>query len=73
LPSDSPSPQRRPGHDPPPEPAGFGNCGSCAYRFSGSVDTCFHCARSTFESLPSNRCPLCEGKVAADCTCGNPL
>lgn len=31
------------------------------------------CARSTFESLPSDRCPLCEGKVAADFTCGNPL
>lgn len=56
-----------------PEPAGFGNCGSCAYRSTGSIDTCYRCASSAFEKLAKNRCDFCEGKLKESGLCGNPL
>ncbi len=56
-----------------PEPAGFGRCGECAYRFAGSVETCFECASRTFEHLPDDPCLTCEGALKDDGSCGNPL
>lgn len=56
-----------------PSPAGFGNCGRCAYRTAGTTDMCFTCAQSSFERLAENRCELCELELKEDGSCGNPL
>lgn len=58
---------------PLPSPAGFGNCGKCPYAETGSAETCFNCASSTFERLAPNRCELCELALDDDGSCGNPV
>jgi predicted amidophosphoribosyltransferase len=72
LPSGSPERRRIRAIEDVPEPAGFGNCGACAYMRGGSVYTCFECATSTFEELAEKRCELCEGRITNG-KCGNPL
>ena len=42
-----------------PQPSGFGKCGSCAYRRSGSAGICHTCASRHTEPNPPVRCPLC--------------
>jgi predicted amidophosphoribosyltransferase len=59
--------------DPPPQPAGFGNCGTCPYRSQGTTHICFDCASSSFEKLAEDRCELCELALQPDGSCGNPL
>jgi predicted amidophosphoribosyltransferase len=59
--------------DPPPQPAGFGNCVRCPYLISGPAQVCFDCAKSSFERLAKNRCSLCERALESDGSCGNPL
>jgi predicted amidophosphoribosyltransferase len=56
-----------------PLPAGFGNCGRCAFAGTGSVAICHECASKTLERLPPNPCPLCGLALRPDGTCGNPL
>jgi predicted amidophosphoribosyltransferase len=56
-----------------PEPLGFGNCPQCPYREVGDVVTCSTCAKATLEQIPEGSCELCEGRLRADGTCGNPL
>jgi predicted amidophosphoribosyltransferase len=56
-----------------PSPAGFGNCGWCAYRTTGTADICFTCAQSSFDRLAEDRCELCELELKEDGSCGNPL
>jgi predicted amidophosphoribosyltransferase len=58
---------------PRPEPAGFGNCARCAYLTGGPAETCFTCAKKSFEKLAENRCELCELELNANGQCGNPL
>lgn len=58
---------------PPPEPAGFGNCGSCAYFQGGSASVCYQCARQTIASLSKDRCEVCDQVTAPGGRCGNPL
>jgi predicted amidophosphoribosyltransferase len=57
-----------------PEPAGFGNCGQCAYRQTGTVAICYDCAGRTMEALARHRCMVCDQVVAGQgARCGNPL
>ncbi len=57
-----------------PEPAGFGNCGVCAYWQGGSVSLCYGCARATMEPLSRYRCNTCDQATGGpDLRCGNPL
>jgi predicted amidophosphoribosyltransferase len=58
---------------PRPKPAGFGNCAQCAYLAGGPADTCFTCARGSFDRLADDRCELCELALKGDGECGNPL
>jgi predicted amidophosphoribosyltransferase len=73
LPSDSRNRHRVRAIEDVPEPAGFGNCGTCAYKLSGTIDTCFDCAKSTLDELAPDRCNFCEGRLSARGRCGNPL
>jgi predicted amidophosphoribosyltransferase len=56
-----------------PEPAGFGNCGVCAYAEGGPLSVCFRCARATIEPLARRRCMVCDQATGPDGRCGNPL
>lgn len=57
-----------------PQPVGFGRCGECPYRESGTIRICYACARSRLDVLPESRCQVCE--LALDSQsgqCGNPV
>ncbi len=56
-----------------PEPAGFGNCGVCAYRRTGSASICYACASQTIEPIAVGSCEICDGILDAEDHCGNPL
>jgi predicted amidophosphoribosyltransferase len=56
-----------------PEPAGFGDCGRCAYRDGGSAAICFSCAIGTLAPLPADRCGVCEHPTDAGAECANPV
>lgn len=56
-----------------PQPAGFGNCGVCAYRVNGSAAICYACATPRLEHVGRTRCLTCDGNLRADGSCGNPL
>src|SRR5690348_7483931 len=56
-----------------PEPAGFGNCGVCAYWQGGPASVCYFCARSTIEPVAADRCNVCDQETGPDGKCGNPL
>ena len=56
-----------------PTPAGFGNCGQCAYRVTGTSELCFGCARERPERLAPQRCHTCDQKLPPSGVCGNPL
>ena len=43
-----------------PAPAGFGACGGCAYRESGTPAICFACATATTEEVAGTRCASCD-------------
>jgi predicted amidophosphoribosyltransferase len=55
-----------------PEPAGFGNCPSCAYAGPGTAAFCFSCAQEVVEPLAEPRCLVCDGALRGG-SCGNPL
>ncbi len=54
-------------------PAGFAACAECAYRDTGSAPVCFTCASERAEPMPKHACPICEQRLEAGVTCGNPL
>lgn len=43
-----------------PAPAGFGTCGGCPYRWSGTPAICFACATATTVDTAGPRCPSCD-------------
>jgi predicted amidophosphoribosyltransferase len=53
------------------QPSGFGNCGSCLYRDSGSAAICFACAAQTVEHVSDNRCVICDQRLTEDTSCTN--
>lgn len=65
--------QRRDPAGEPPEPAGIGRCGRCAYLNAGTSEICYRCARRTIEALAPGRCLICDLELQTDGTCGNPL
>lgn len=46
-----------------PKPAGFGNCGSCAYVQGGSAEICFLCAGQKLVSPSEDRCMTCDQEL----------
>jgi predicted amidophosphoribosyltransferase len=56
----------------PPQPAGIGNCASCAYLDTGTSGICYACARTRIQPLaaPAARCPICD-QVLESGVCGN--
>ncbi len=59
---------------PPPEPAGFGACAQCAYRTTGTAETCFKCASRRLTDIDAAKnCQICDGTVGPSGECGNPL
>lgn len=42
-----------------PEPAGFPDCGRCAYVSTGPWYVCYTCANSTIASIAPRSCPVC--------------
>ena len=54
-----------------PEPAGFGKCGECAYRESGSALVCFTCASAGMELVGSDHCEICNQQLPESQTCSN--
>lgn len=52
-------------------PAGFGRCGSCTYRQTGTAAICFACASVRMSPLAEPRCPICEQELVADGSCPN--
>lgn len=53
---------------------GFGRCGSCGYRDTGSPALCFRCANRTLEPLttPTQRCAVCDHPYpAGEVSCRN--
>ncbi|KOX13544.1 phosphoribosyltransferase [Saccharothrix sp. NRRL B-16348] len=61
-----------------PTPAGFGNCGKCAYFASGPPQVCQQCAAATLEPAAPFYCSVCGQRIAttqASCTnrlCSDP-
>jgi predicted amidophosphoribosyltransferase len=53
-----------------PAPAGFGSCGGCAYRDSGTPAICFTCATATTDEVADTRCASC-GQPMEDGRCPN--
>lgn len=54
-------------------PAGFGNCGQCAYRDVGTGGICFACASQEMEPLAENRCEVCDLELGPWGRCENPV
>jgi predicted amidophosphoribosyltransferase len=53
------------------QPAGFGSCGSCPYRDTGSAAICYACAASTIEPVSDSRCEICDQRLADGAACTN--
>jgi predicted amidophosphoribosyltransferase len=53
-----------------PAPAGFGSCGDCPYRDSGTPAICFTCATGTTDEFAGTRCASC-GQPREDGRCPN--
>lgn len=57
-----------------PAPAGFGNCGRCAYFASGPAQVCQQCAAATLQPAAPFYCPVCGQRITtAQGTCSNRL
>jgi predicted amidophosphoribosyltransferase len=57
-----------------PAPAGFGNCGQCAYFASGPPSVCQQCAAATLQPAAPFSCPVCGQRIAtARGPCSNRL
>ncbi|WP_309114766.1 phosphoribosyltransferase family protein [Saccharothrix sp.] len=57
-----------------PTPAGFGNCGTCAYFASGPPLVCQQCAAATLEPAAPFYCTACGQRIAtAQDRCSNRL
>lgn len=54
-------------------PAGFAACAQCAYRDTGSAPICFACASEHTEPISPDACQVCDQRLRADGTCGNPI
>jgi len=52
--------------------AGFGNCGRCPYRDSGSALRCWTCAAASIRLLEGTpRCPVCDQTLGGRAGCDN--
>lgn len=56
-----------------PLPAGFGQCGKCAYRDTGTPAICFACFRQRCRADTRKGCRACGSLDLYDGDCGNPL
>ncbi|ASO18769.1 hypothetical protein [Actinoalloteichus hoggarensis] len=57
-----------------PAPAGFGDCGGCAYRAVGPPSVCQKCAAATLKPAAPFPCPVCGQRLAsATAACVNML
>lgn len=64
-----------------PQPAGFGNCGVCAYVLGGTPEICFSCASQATEAPGDDRCRVCDqhtgpglmGDVCSNFWCKEPV
>jgi predicted amidophosphoribosyltransferase len=54
-----------------PQPAGFGNCGVCAYRDVGSAAVCFACAARRIDRVGVGHCPTCDQRLPPGGICSN--
>ena len=54
-----------------PRPAGFGRCGSCAYRDVGSAAICFACASKGIDRVGKGHCLTCDQRLPPSGTCAN--
>jgi predicted amidophosphoribosyltransferase len=54
-----------------PRPSGFGRCGTCPYRDTGSVPICYTCARLGMTALGQPRCIICDQATSAPGICRN--
>lgn len=54
-----------------PQPAGFGKCGECAYRESGSTLVCFTCASTGMDRVKSGQCQTCNQRLPESGACFN--
>lgn len=55
-----------------PEPAGFGNCGECAYLSTGPPLICQECAAQTLQPAAPYYCPVCgQALPSAQSICRN--
>jgi predicted amidophosphoribosyltransferase len=52
-------------------PTGFGTCGQCPYRDTGSAALCFACASQTMTDVSDDRCMVCDQELRGDGTCIN--
>lgn len=56
-----------------PRPAGFGRCGECAYRETGTPQICFACFREKCRADSRQGCRDCGSLDLYDGACGNPI
>ena len=54
-----------------PKPAGFGRCGSCAYRDVGSAAICFACASKGIDRVGRGHCRTCDQRLPPSGECSN--
>ncbi len=58
----------------PPPVAGFGHCGTCAYRATGPARLCQWCAAQTLQPATPHSCAVCgQALPSASAACGNAL
>ncbi|MER6116224.1 ComF family protein [Streptomyces sp. NPDC001743] len=58
---------------PLPQPAGFPNCGICAYSLTGAAHLCSACAQKTLQPIAEPHCPVCSQALAPGQPCSNRL
>lgn len=56
-----------------PRPAGFGQCGKCAYRDTGTPAICFSCFRDRCRAYIKAGCHDCGAPTLFFSVCGNPI
>ncbi len=52
-------------------PLGFGNCRRCPFLQSGSADLCYACASQELETLPLQKCNVCDQALLSSGVCAN--
>lgn len=57
-----------------PEPPGFGDCATCAYRETGTIRRCYTCASTALQVPAPYRCQVCSQRLPSpQASCPNPL